>query len=499
MMAVLAASLEAAEACAAPSAEALGPARPGGEEPEALGWLSGRQLLHLEPPRGLLNDPNGLCWHGGFYHVFHQWNRFGLDHSYKEWGHFVSTDLIHWRHEGSAIVPDTVHDRDGVYSGSAVCVPEGIRLFYTGNVRDGEARRSFQCQALGNGSKWLKLPGAVAVPKGFTRHFRDPFVFAAPGGWWMLVGAQDEAHIGRVATFHSRDLEGWEYRGLLDDEAYENMCECPGLLRLGERGDVLISCPQRRREEPGVSEAIRGEACYELGRFDDETGRFERSAGARRLPVDEGMDFYAPQAFRAPDGRTLMFAWMCNMDAAHDQALPTRSSGYVHCLTLPREVDLEDGRLVQRPARELLGLRRSRRAGRPVRDSWVGGRAFELLFEVPGESRLGNLSLGGLSVDLRSGSVGIAYDAATGTLTLSRCSWVNDEEERCTCHVGRLGNLRVICDVSSVEVFANDGRHAMAARCFAWAGEMDVSYKGLPVGCRATYWELALPDAPSTF
>lgn len=74
-----------------------------------------KNILHLEPSRGLLDDPNGLVQFNGKYYVFHQWNRFGLDHSYKEWGLFTSSDLLHWHHEGSAILPDSMLDKDGRY------------------------------------------------------------------------------------------------------------------------------------------------------------------------------------------------------------------------------------------------------------------------------------------------------------------------------------------------------------------------------------------------
>ena len=75
-----------------------------------------RQGFHLEPPAGLLNDPNGLVWYRGSYYVYFQWNKFEKNHSYKEWGSFASDDLIHWQFRGSALVPDQPYDQNGVYS-----------------------------------------------------------------------------------------------------------------------------------------------------------------------------------------------------------------------------------------------------------------------------------------------------------------------------------------------------------------------------------------------
>ena len=94
-----------------------------------------KQLFHLEPPRGLLNDPNGLSYFNGKYYVFFQWNRFAKDHSYKEWGMFTSPDMVRWTFEGSALLPDQTYDMCGTYSGSGLVIDEKLYLFYTGNVK----------------------------------------------------------------------------------------------------------------------------------------------------------------------------------------------------------------------------------------------------------------------------------------------------------------------------------------------------------------------------
>lgn len=104
-----------------------------------------KNKIHLEPPTGLLNDPNGLCFFNDTYYLFHQWNRFKCDHSYKEWGLFTSTDLLNWKHQGSAILPDTPKDSHGVYSGSAITADQRLRIFYTGNTRNKLGlRKSYQ-------------------------------------------------------------------------------------------------------------------------------------------------------------------------------------------------------------------------------------------------------------------------------------------------------------------------------------------------------------------
>lgn len=104
-----------------------------------------RQAYHLEAPRGLLNDPNGLSYFNGKYYIFFQWNRFVKNHSYKEWGLFTSTDLLNYEFQGSAIIPSQDYDIDGVFSGSGYILNGKLYLYYTGNSeKTGKAINS-QC------------------------------------------------------------------------------------------------------------------------------------------------------------------------------------------------------------------------------------------------------------------------------------------------------------------------------------------------------------------
>ena len=94
---------------------------------------------HLMPPVGWLNDPNGLCWYKGRYHVFFQYAPFDVEGGLKFWGHYTSEDLVDWKYEGTALYPDSPYDCHGVYSGSALAESEKLHLFFTGNVKiDGD-------------------------------------------------------------------------------------------------------------------------------------------------------------------------------------------------------------------------------------------------------------------------------------------------------------------------------------------------------------------------
>ena len=90
---------------------------------------------HLMPPVGWLNDPNGLCWYKGRYHVFFQYAPFDVEGGLKFWGHYTSEDLLDWKYEGTALYPDSSYDCHGVYSGSSLIDQDKMHLFFTGNVK----------------------------------------------------------------------------------------------------------------------------------------------------------------------------------------------------------------------------------------------------------------------------------------------------------------------------------------------------------------------------
>ena len=123
---------------------------------------------HLAPVTGLLNDPNGFCFDGEYYHLFYQWNPLSCEHKNKCWGHWRSRDLITWQHQPIALLPDEFYDKDGCYSGSAVIHEGQLTLCYTGNVKfqDG-ARTAWQCLAVENKQGGFdKLGPVLGLPEG---------------------------------------------------------------------------------------------------------------------------------------------------------------------------------------------------------------------------------------------------------------------------------------------------------------------------------------------
>lgn len=437
--------------------------------------VSMRQTYHLEPPCGLLNDPNGLAYFDGNYHVFFQWNRFAKDHSSKEWGWFRSPDLVRWEFRGSALIPDQPYDQDGVLSGSAVVDERGLLLYYTGRRVDSGYRRPTQCAALlADGRHAVKLGPVVETPAGYTRHFRDPSVRRlSDGRLLMVLGAQRDEGTGSVVAFVSHDGLAWEPAGELARSREYEMIECPELAST-RGGSVLIYCLQHRDNARDVcGESVAAYKPVEL----DEAVLALRSDDERDLdrgwePVDLGFDLYAPQTLRAPDGRTILFGWMSQLGGAQEAALAAAGPS-IHCLTLPREVELVEGRLRQVPARELSALLgdvvEHDGAGRPsaggAADSRVSFSPASRAYRVALTAATGDAQ--SLELRLNGGEAALSYDGAAGTLSLLRRDWVSGEVERRDAKVDPLEDLEVWADQSSVEVFANGGSACFSARVMA--------------------------------
>ena len=411
-----------------------------------------RQHLHIEPPEGWMNDPNGLCFFDGLYHVYFQYSPGTPEgESTRCWGHYASADLLSWKYEGIVLEADIPEDRDGVFSGSAVPMGDHIEYFYTGNVlEDGaydyilEGRGANVIHVTSpDGSKMSSKKVLLRnsdYPSFCSCHVRDPKVTVDNGVYKMVLGARTVDGHGCVLLYEGSDADSLEYKECLSVSDMGYMWECPDLFELdGNR--YLAVCPQ------GISqEEYRFQNIFQSGYFvlDGNTpGDFEE--------FDYGFDFYAPQTFEARDGRRLLIGWMGIGDDSYSN--PTTACGWQHCLTLPRELSVSsDGKILQNPLRELDSLKKGHKQ--------VEGEVWEgLPFEVDASAFAGDASI---SI---SGAL-IKWDSTAGVLSLS---FENDEgygRGIRRIRAGSLSGLRIIADTSSLEIYVNGGRYVMSTRYY---------------------------------
>ncbi|RKQ30269.1 glycoside hydrolase family 32 protein [Oceanobacillus halophilus] len=427
-----------------------------------------RLHYHIMPPVGLLNDPNGLVFFKGKYHVFYQWNPFETDHGAKFWGHYVSDDLVHWEEAPIALAPDMWYDKNGCYSGSAVVLDEKLYVFYTGNVKDEEGNReSYQCLAISeDGVHFEKKGPVIHVPAGYTAHFRDPKVFYHGEKWYMIVGAQTESEQGEAVLFTSSDLMDWQFEGPiagsyhhhLEDFGY--MWECPDLLEVNGK-DVLIVCPQGL-EADGLRYQNIYQSGYFAGKMDYETLSLEHGEFDE---LDRGFDFYAPQTMEDGKGRKILFGWMGNSE--EDGVQPTVKHEWIHALTIPRELEWKNGKLLQHPVKELELLREDEVRhtnvvldGSEVELPGVDGSVFELeVVTKDWRAKRFSITMGETSR--------ISYDAVAKVLTFERGAFDGKGfVEKRQCVVETLHSLRMFKDTSSMEIFVNNGEEVFTSRVF---------------------------------
>lgn len=426
-----------------------------------------RPDFHLSAPVGLINDPNGLIHWKGAHHIFFQWNPLGCSHENKGWGHARSADLVHWEFLPIALAPTESFESHGCYSGSAVIDGGDLVLVYTGNVKNerGE-RQTHQCLARSrDGIRFGKQGPVISGPSpGYTTHFRDPKVWRDGAGWWMVLGAQTTGLAGTVLLLRSPDLRSWSVVGpILAPGAHGYMCECPDLFHSGD-SDVLIFCEQHHEDGEGGSGFSANVAGAVIGHIDLDTGHFDHGLFQ---PLDHGRDFYAPQSWLAPDGRRLLVGWM---GLPEQTVAPTVGEGWMHCLTIPRELMLVGGRLHQRPAGELAALRGEASVFEDLvvdGQRWIDGiegTACEITLQlVPEET-------GDLALVLRAGKgepTILSFRRDTGDIQLQGPGVDGQKSLLGLAVVNRpVETVTVFVDRSSIEVFVDSGDIVLSARTY---------------------------------
>lgn len=468
-----------------PSSDARRSKTPGSEELY-------RPQFHYTPRRNWMNDPNGLVYHEGTYHLFYQYNPEGATWGHMSWGHATSEDLAYWTHQPVAIPEE---GNEMIFSGSAVVDATNVSgvgvgeeaspivAIYTSGYsssRDSTDQAQSLAYSTNGGRTWTKYGGNPVLDHP-DPDFRDPNVFwYAPDQKWVMAVALPAQC--KVQFYASTDFVHWTHLSDFGPAGEtRGTWECP----------VLFQVPVEERPEqsrwvlkvdlnPG---AVSG-GQYFVGSFDGRTFvPHERAAGDAPYWVDYGPDFYAAIPWNnlpADDDRTLWVGWMSNWTYA--EQIPT--SPWRGAQTLPRSLHLRiiNGapRLVQRPAEELRLLR-----GRhvqmeaqplvpgttPLAEEGISGRALEFIAVF----KLGNAEQVGLNVRVGEHQMTtIGYDTTSQSLFVDRRTsgavdfhedFASRDAAPLSLKDGRI-KLRVFVDRSSTEVFANDGARVLTHRTF---------------------------------
>lgn len=456
-----------------------------------------RETYHIQPKTGLLNDPNGLSFFQGEYHLFYQWFPLGPVHGLKHWYHVSSKDLVHWKDCGIGLSPEKYYESHGVFSGTGFVKGDQLYLFYTGNTRDKDwIRTPYQCLAVmdskGNIVKHEE-PLICDSPKEYTDNFRDPKVFQQDDTYYCLIGAETKENKGVVAYYSSADLIHWEYEGALDIPSVNGfMLECPDYFELNDQG-ILIFCAQGQKPDGDHFRNIFP-AGYVIG--DKIDFKHPEITGNEYQELDRGFDFYAPQTTLDEKGRRILVGWLGlpGVDCITDE------NEWAHCLTLPRELQVIDGRLYQKPAAELENIRKNQRSaaseisGEKTFDGFCG-KIYNL------ECTFTDLKCKKAGVKLRAGEneeTLFYLDKTTNKLVLNRekSGRLYAEEygqiRQCDFDEDHL-KLQIFVDTSSIEIFVNDGLEVFTTRIYTQEESQGITFFAEGnAKLQASIWDLKL-------
>lgn len=441
-----------------------------------------RPVYHHTPAYGWMNDPNGMFYKDGVYHLYFQYNPYGAVWGNMHWGHSTSTDLMHWKFEGCAIVPDAW---GAIFSGSCVVDhentagfgKEAVVAFYTSakSTPWGDIQMQSMAYSLDNGKTFTKYEGNPILTSS-EKDFRDPKVFwYAPGKHWVMILAVGQ----HMEIYSSVNLKEWKKESEFGamQGAHGGVWECPDLVEIPVEGTrekkwVLI-CNLNPGGPFGGSAAQ-----YFVGSFDGK--KFVNESPTQTKWMDWGKDNYATVTWNnAPDGRCIALGWMSNWQYANN--VPTRQ--YRSANTLARDLTLyREGQELYLKSTPSVEVKKAR--GKKVSipsfkvsekhemvnlfEEKQGAYEVEIVIQNAGASKIAFCLLND-----KGEKVSMYYD-------LNRKQFVMDRSESGTvdfskdfpavtvapANVDKELTLRLFVDRSSIEAFGEDGKIVMTNLVF---------------------------------
>lgn len=428
-----------------------------------------RPVYHHTPAWGWMNDPNGMFYKDGVWHLYFQYNPYGSQWENMTWGHSTSTDLIHWTFQGAPIEADAWGT---VFSGSAVVDHNNTAGFGKGAVvamytSAGENQTQSIAYSNDNGQTFTKYDGNPVLTSN-TPDYRDPHVF-----WnedikrWNMIMAEGQ----HMDIYSSADLKEWKLESQFGAE-YGNhggVWECPDLMKMKVRGTDQYKWMLLCNINPGGP--FGGSATqYFVGQFDGHKFTCESAPEVTKW-MDYGKDHYATVTFdNAPDGRRVAMAWMSNWQYANQ--VPTMQ--YRSANSVPRDLDLYEyqGQTYcgVTPSPELA-------AARPKKATKTLTEACEMVVTLKGNATIT------LAND-KGEHVVMTYDEKSRTFAMDRTKsgqkeFSDDFAALTVAPVhGKMSQLRLFIDRSSIEAFDADGKMAMTNLVFPTKPYNKVLVKG---------------------
>ena len=431
-----------------------------------------RSIYHHTPVYGWMNDPNGMFYKDGVWHLYYQYNPYGSQWENMTWAHSTSTDLIHWKNHGEVIQPDALGT---IFSGSSVVDKENtagfgkdaVVAFYTSA---GAAQTQSIAYSTDNGETFKKYVNNPILTSDVP-DFRDPNVFwnEEVKQWNLILAAGQQMNI-----YSSKNLKDWKYESSFGEGYgnHEGVWECPDLLKMGDKWVLICNI------NPGGP--FGGSATqYFVGSFDGHKFTCESKPEVTKW-MDYGKDHYATVSFsNAPDGRIVVLPWMSNWQYANQ--VPTQQ--FRSANGLPRDLGLysyngEDYVSVK-PSPEVFAAFEKKPSGRLQPAAYI---------EVTNIKSNASIVL---SND-KGERVTMVYDGKNATFSMDRTeSGVTDFHSDFKAKTvaptnGVIKSMQIFIDRCSIEAFDTEGKVAMTNLVFPSKPYDKIIVKG----CKVKIYEL---------
>ena len=431
--------------------------------------------FHLCAPIGWINDPNGFSTFNNEYHLFYQYHPYDVVWGPMYWGHSKTNDFIKWEQLPIALAPEASYDMGGCFSGSALEYDGKHVIMYTGVLDNKDENgervvRQTQCIAIGDGENYEKLECNPVIthemlPEGSSlEDFRDPKIWREGEEFYCVVASRSNDGSGQILMYKSNNLKEWEFVTIVDNSKNKvgRMWECPDLFSLNGKGVLIISPQEVKATKDGFHNGSN--TAYLIEKYDNEKKSFERESCN---VIDFGLDFYAPQTLESTDGRRIMIGWMQSWE---NRIVPANFK-WCGMMTIPRELTIKDGCLIQNPIREIENYYKNtvEYNNLTIKDEvsldGIFGRELDITIDIDGSQaeefkiKLAKNNEYETIINFNSKKNIIEFDRSYsgnyGDILHKREMKVRDKN-------GKV-KMRLIIDKYSVEIFANDGEQVMTS------------------------------------
>ena len=431
--------------------------------------------FHLCAPIGWINDPNGFSTFNNEYHLFYQYHPYDVVWGPMYWGHSKTNDFIKWEQLPIALAPEASYDMGGCFSGSALEYDGKHVIMYTGVLDNKDENgervvRQTQCIAIGDGENYEKLECNPVIthemlPEGSSlEDFRDPKIWREGEEFYCVVASRSNDGSGQILMYKSNNLKEWEFVTIVDNSKNKvgRMWECPDLFSLNGKGVLIISPQEVKATKDGFHNGSN--TAYLIEKYDNEKKSFERESCN---VIDFGLDFYAPQTLESIDGRRIMIGWMHSWE---NRIVPGNFK-WCGMMTIPRELTIRDGCLIQNPIREIENYYKNtvEYNNLIIKDEvsldGIFGRELDITIDIDGSQaeefkiKLAKNNEYETIISFNSKKNIIEFDRSYsgnyGDILHKREMKVRDKN-------GKV-KMRLIIDKYSVEIFANDGEQVMTS------------------------------------